>query len=180
MMLKRKQYLRAGKLVAAVSGTEWTQRDRFEVGLTDDPRCQLCTEYDGTLEHRMEGCPMRVQGGPQEPVRLPKYGKERRWWAVERGLVPAPDATLAMLPEPTETWYGDTNFVTGHVFVDGSGRYRERGQFTLRTGWSVVVIDKTGSIKCAGIGTMGWLGTTAARLSSWRLRKRCRRRCRLW
>lgn len=61
----------------------------------------------------MQGCPMRAQGGSQEPVWLLKHGKRGRWWVAERGLVPAPAATLPVVPEPTESWYGDVEMTMG-------------------------------------------------------------------
>ena len=69
-----KLFIRVGKFITANSGTEWTQRDRYELGLTDDPRCQLCLSFGGTLEHRMLGCSIRMQrghprAGPAAPIR---------------------------------------------------------------------------------------------------------------
>ena len=103
-MLAKRQYMRAGKFIAAVSGTEWTQYERFTVGLTADPRCQFRLSFDGTLAHWIQGCPERVQGGPQEPLRLLTDCRRGKVWAAEHGLAPDPAVSLRPIPEPTESW----------------------------------------------------------------------------
>ena len=48
-LFKQGKFVEAGGLVAAVSGTAWTQFERWHLGMSDDSRCQLCLAADGTM-----------------------------------------------------------------------------------------------------------------------------------
>lgn len=69
-LYRQKKWAQAGGLVAAVSGTAWTQFERWHLGLYNDPRCQLCLRADGTMQHRICECTATAQLRGPEEIRL--------------------------------------------------------------------------------------------------------------
>ena len=72
----------------------WTQKRLFDIGWSDESKCQACHEEEGTEKHRLYHCPERNKVRREIPEAFKKLEQKARTskkeWKWQRGIVVHP------------------------------------------------------------------------------------------
>ena len=157
-------------LLSAISGGQWPQaRLASTRSFTDDDRCQLCLQEQGTLEHRYHCTVTRPPDGWVKPHSdsqqlIDSLPAEQRHLLRTRGLLFAraassllsQEANLVWLLEPPEIMPDDVRF-----YVDGSAMDPTLKFFTS-VGFAIVVVAFDGALLGVALGTPpSWIRDSA-------------------